>query len=231
MTSASAILVMAKAPRAGHVNTRLAPVLGDDGCARLQEVLLRRTTELAWTFAPSATFVAFDPPDAGGEVARLAPAGAVCFPQLGADLGERLVAATEVVLATGHGPLLVIGTDVPLLGRSHLRDALDLLSAGRDLVFGPACDGGYYLVGLARSLPLVFGIRAELWGGPLVLEASLGCARAAGLRVGVSAPLRDLDTPDDAQALLNEPGLRPEVREILAGADHNAAGKARKVVE
>jgi len=227
MAGGPAVLVMAKAPRAGHVKTRLEPLLGGTSCAELQWVLLRRAVELAWRVAPASTFVAFDPPDLREGVAEIVGRKIVCFPQVGAHLGERLTSATEAVLARGHRPLIAIGTDVPLLGEAQLLRSLELLGSCCDVVFGPACDGGYYLVGLARPLPVVFGILPELWGGPLVLEASLECARCAGLPIGLLEPLRDLDTPEDAVALLAEPDLPADVRAVLEDAARGKAGGGR----
>lgn len=217
MTGAPAVLVMAKLPRPGSVKTRLAPLLGHDGCARLQALLVRRATELACSVAPGATYVAFDPADGEAEMARLVLADVLLLPQRGTHLGERLANATGEVLAARSGPLVVVGTDIPLLAPVHLCGALGELEAGRDAVFGPACDGGYYLAGLARALPELFAIDPALWGGPQVLRASLARARAAGISVGLLEPLRDLDTAEDASALLAEPELPHDVRQVLAG--------------
>lgn len=216
MTASPAVLVMAKAPRPGSVKTRLAGRLGHDGCARLQVVLVRRTVDLACSVAPGATFVAFYPLDAEAETARYVPPDIVLLPQHGADLGERLTAATSRVLAARGGPLVVVGTDIPLLTPSHLLAAFDQLRSGRDAVFGPALDGGYYLVGLTRARPVLFDVDPASWGGPTVLDDSLARARAANLSVGLLEPLRDLDTPEDAEVLLRDPRLAAEVRQVLA---------------
>jgi rSAM/selenodomain-associated transferase 1 len=209
------VLVMAKAPRPGSVKTRLAPLLGDEGCAHLQSVMLRKTCELACAVAPTATFVAFDPPDAQTEITRHLPSEAILFPQSGNHLGARLADATLRVLADRPGPLVVIGTDIPLLSRSHLIDATVLLATGTDAVFGPAEDGGYYLVGLARHQPSLFSIDPDLWGGPAVLEATLSRVQAAGASVALLGRLRDLDTPADAMALRADPALHADLRQIL----------------
>lgn len=59
---------------------------------------------------------------------------------------------------------LLLGTDAPTLTAHRLREAADLLVAGADTVFGPALDGGYYLVGRARPLPELFAIDPASWG-------------------------------------------------------------------
>lgn len=216
MTGAPAVLVMAKAPRPGMAKTRLAPLLGHSRCASLQELLIRRTCELACSVAPAAAFVAFHPADALTELAGHVPPEATLFPQKGAHLGERLMDATRHVLGPESRPLVVIGTDIPLLSTSHLHAAIGALESGTDVVLGPAEDGGYYLVGLPRARPTLFGLEQSLWGGPSVLDETVKRAQAAGLSVRLLDPLRDLDTPADAEALLADPELPADVRRLLA---------------
>jgi|SRR5579859_387351 len=210
-----AVLIMAKAPRPGTVKTRLHPVLGPAGCAVLAERLLRHTVSVAQAAGGAAVFVAVEPPDALDEVASLIPAGVRLLPQRGAQLGERLAAAAGEVFASGHGPVVVIGTDAPTLTASRLVQAFGDLERGRGVVFGPACDGGYYLAGLNRPAPALFALDPDVWGGERVLSASLAAARRAGLDPGLLPALRDLDTPADARALLADPLLPPAIAAAL----------------
>jgi rSAM/selenodomain-associated transferase 1 len=206
-----AALVMAKAPRAGEVKTRLEPLLGPDGCARLQELLLARAARWAAEVAPGAAFVAFTPEDALAEVGDLVPAGTDLFPQEGADLGDRLAAATARVLAMHDGPLLTVGTDLATLEPRHAAAALEDLADGIDVTFGPAFDGGYYLIGLREPHPEVFALPSEEWGGPRVLQLSLQAAAEAGLSLGMLRGERDLDTPADARAALADPRFPDDI--------------------
>lgn len=217
MTDERAVLVMAKAPRPGLAKTRLAPMLGDDRCACLQAALITRAVAVATSVAPGATFVAFDPPDARGEVAGLVPRGVELVAQLGGHLGERLAAAVTDVYAVHQGLLVVVGTDIPLLAARHLRDAFAALSAGEGVVLGPTYDGGYYLAGMTRPEPSLFDIAPELWGGPDVLAATLARVEADGARCHLLEELRDLDTPEDAVALAAEPTLPSALRPLLSG--------------
>jgi uncharacterized protein len=210
--AAPAALVMARAPRPGACKTRLEPLLGAEGCARLQAVLIRRAAAWAAHAAPGRAFVAFDPPDALEEVAPLVPAGTDLLAQAGGHLGERLAAAVERVFAlAGGGPLLVAGTDVPRLSGAHAEAALTDLANGCDASFGPALDGGYYLAALAAPHPELFGLRQDAWGGPTVLARTLEIAREHGLELGLLRYERDLDTPLDARALLADPLSPPDV--------------------
>lgn len=208
---------MAKAPRPGTVKTRLAPLLGHHGCAALQAVLLRQAAVTSLACVPEGSFVAIDPPEALCDLADELPVGIGIFAQAGSHLGERMAAAAAHVLAAGHRPLVVIGTDVPLLRPSHIEAAFARLESGCDVVFGPALDGGYTLVGLAGDHRGVFDIDPSRWGGPHVLADSLAASEDAGLAAGVLGPLRDLDTAEDAAALLGCAGLPADVRHALAG--------------
>ncbi|MDX6675219.1 MAG: uncharacterized protein QOH11_2637 [Solirubrobacteraceae bacterium] len=210
-----AALVMAKAPRAGEVKTRLEPLLGPKGCARLQALLLARAARWAADVAPGAAFVAFTPGESLAEVGALLPAGTDLFSQEGADLGARLAAATGRVLAMHDGPLLTVGTDLATLEPRHAVAALDDLADGIDVTFGPAFDGGYYLIGLREPHPEVFALPSEAWGGPRVLELSLQAAAEAGLSLGMLRGERDLDTPADARAALADPRFPDDIAAAL----------------
>jgi uncharacterized protein len=207
-----AVVVMARAPRPGSCKTRLEPLLGADGCARLQAALIRRT--VAWAGAVGDAFVCFTPGDARDDVAALA-ADAVLIEQSGDDLGERLTRACSEVLARHDGPVVFAGVDTPQLRRFHAESALDDLRDGIDVTFGPAADGGYYLIGLREAHPEVFAIPTEKWGGTEVLARSMAAAHQAGLTFGMLRAERDLDDEDDARAFLADPLTPPEIAELL----------------
>lgn len=217
MTASPAVVVMSKAPRPGAVKTRLGPQLGPIRCAELQAVLLGRAVATALASAPGRVVVAVDPPAAVPEVAARLPASLEVIAQAGTNIGERMAAAAGYAFDAGCRPVVVIGTDVPRLRPGHLLGARGMLGSGKDVVFGPALDGGYYLVGLSAPSHAVFAIDAASWGGPLVLRASTAAADAAGLTTGFLEPLRDLDTPEDAAAHLASPDLSPEIRRALRG--------------
>jgi uncharacterized protein len=203
---AAAGIVIAKAPRPGLCKTRLEPLLGPDGCARLQATMVRRAA--AWAARFGSHYVAYTPADARGEMAKLCP-GATLFEQAEGDLGDRLAHATAYVLADHGGPAVLIGVDAVTLGVEHARAAVEDLASGCDMTIGPAEDGGYYLIGLREPHPELFDLPTEEWGGPTVLRRTLEAAAGAGLGVGMLRAERDLDEPPDAAALLADP-LAPE---------------------
>jgi uncharacterized protein len=205
---------MARAPVPGRTKTRLEPLLGPQGCARLQAALVRRTAAVAGQAAPGAVFLACAGPQA--LLRPLAGPGTHLLGQSPGDLGDRMATAVAQVHSARPGPVVVVGTDCPALGPEHVRAASAALIAGHDAVFGPAHDGGYYLVALTRPVPAVFALPPELWGGPDVLARSLAAARSAGLRTTVIEAEHDLDTPADAEILAADPRVPGEIVALLA---------------
>lgn len=210
----SGVLIMARAPRPGEAKTRLEPLLGPDGCARLQAALLCHTAHWAVS-AATHTCVAFSPSDARAEIARHVPRSAVLFAQREGDLGTRLAHASGHAFARLGGPLCVIGTDAPLLGPVHVRAARRELRAGWEACIVPALDGGYALIALARRAPEAFDLPPDAWGGPDVLALTMHALHRARLSCRLLEPVGDLDTPDDALALRADPRCPPAIRAAL----------------
>ena len=213
---AAAAIVIAKAPRPGLCKTRLEPLLGAEGCAALQAELVRRAA--AWAAAVGTPYVAFTPSDAHAEIAALAPEGTRLIDQADGDLGDRLAGAFDAVLAEHGGPVVLIGVDTPQIKPDVGRQAIEDLRSGVDVTFGPAADGGYYLVGLNEQHPEIFDLPTEKWGGPEVFELSLAAAHTAGLQLGMLRAERDLDDEEDARAMLADPLTPPEIAVLLRPA-------------
>ncbi|GAA2494713.1 TIGR04282 family arsenosugar biosynthesis glycosyltransferase [Streptomyces gobitricini] len=208
---APAILIMAKPPRPGTVKTRLHPLLGPARCAALQAELIRHTIELATAHTPRR-YLAYAP-DVGGD-ATAVPAGVRFLLQRGEDLGQRLAAAVTDAFADGARPLLVVGTDAPTLTGDHLTAAFTALES-HDVALGPALDGGYYLIGMREPHTSLFSLGPDVWSTDRVLAATRALARGEGLSVALLRPLRDLDTPEDAAALLPDPALPAPIAALL----------------
>jgi rSAM/selenodomain-associated transferase 1 len=199
-----AIAILAKAPVAGHVKTRLIPALGADGAARLQARLIRRTVEIACEAATGPVTLWVSPDGSHsifGDLASAYPIGLCTQPD--GDLGIRMLAALA-----NDMPTLVIGTDCPALTPTHLRDAAQVLRGGKPVVI-PAEDGGYVLIGLNRPEPAVFA--DIVWSTGTVMEETR--MRLKRLQSGWRElpPLWDVDRPDDLERLrkLHIPELQP----------------------
>ena len=195
------LLVFAKPPVPGTVKTRLAPVLGPAGCARLQRVLLDHTLDKAVSARLCPVELWCTDPAHPELRACAARHGASVHAQQGNDLGARMEHA--LCDALRRAPLAVlVGTDCPAATADDLGAAFAALAGGRDAVLGPAEDGGYYLVGARRSHPHLF--QAMPWGTSRILERTRTRLRELGWS-WAELPLRwDVDRPEDLERLATE---------------------------
>ncbi len=196
---AERLIVFARFPEAGQAKTRLIAALGADRAARLQESLTRRTLETARRLGADRACdleVRFS----GGDIDRMSRLYGTQWrfvPQQGTGLGERLEQSVDAAIGEGAKRVLVIGTDCPEIEAATLAEAFDALKRC-DVTFGPALDGGYYLIGLNESRPEMF--RGVDWGTDQVLRQSLERARQLRCKVQLLRPLSDVDHPEDLLA-------------------------------
>ena len=209
-----AVLIMARAPRAGEVRRALEPLLGREGCRELQALLIARAAAWGRKVGSGVVAVAHDPPDAGSELRRLVGTGAVLFPQNGEGITGRLADASARVLARRGSPLLIVWPDLPRFRAAHAVGALDDLRSGCDVVLGPAIDGGLYLVGIARPLPELFALPEQTWRSD-VMGVALTAIREVGFEVGILRAERALHRPADVRAALADPLLPDDVAAVL----------------
>jgi len=174
------IIVFAREPRAGRVKTRLVPLLGAAGAARLHARLLARSLATAHAARPGAVELHW---------ARR---------QRGADLGARMLYAFSQGLRRA-ARVILIGADCPALRARDLRRCARWLAGGADAVFAPAEDGGYALIALRRVSPRLFeGIE---WGGSQVMAQTRVRLAALGWRWRELPEVWDVDRPEDVRRL------------------------------
>ena len=112
-------------------------------------------------------------------------------------------------LSDGCPAVLLIGGDVPLLPVDFIQTSAHLLAAGgADLALTPAHDGGYAMIGLSRPCDPLFD--SMEWSTPQVLPETLRRAARMRLRVRLTDPVADCDTPDDLFDLLERYRADPE---------------------
>ena len=209
----ASVLVLAASPIAGAVKRGLEPRLGPEGCAELQAVLVCRAASWAVDVAPGRAFLALSPPgvESGSRTAVENLGGIEAFIQAGDDLVSRLRSSVAHVADRHAGPLLCVAVDVPSLGPHHAEAALADLTDGCDVVFGPASDGGCYLLGLARP-ELADALGSTLAGARRSEIVARGLSAAqTGLSLGLLRSERELHTIADADALLADPVAPREV--------------------
>jgi hypothetical protein len=206
VSAGETLILFTRDPQPGAVKTRLIPVLGAAGAAEFH----RRLTEHVAAAARQAgrrrglaLEVSFDGVDDAPLRAWLGPEFGF-RPQGAGDLGARMRESLKAAFAAGAGRAVLVGADIPGLTPETLLAAFEAL-ASADLVFGPAADGGYYLIGaraeaFRRGTPyLDAGID---WGSSRVLARSLESAQTLDLNCRLIENLADADRPEDLGAAL-----------------------------
>ena len=183
------LIIMVKEPRPGRVKTRLGRDVGMTVAAwwfrRQTASLLRRIRDPRWNVWLAVS------PDREGLQSKIWPADIPRIPQRQGDLGQRMA---RVMHAAG-GPVCVIGADIPGITRPHIAAAFRALG-NHDSVFGPAPDGGYWLVGLKRANPLPPTLFQNVrWSSAHALSDTI--ASLPGQRIAQVATLADVDTARD----------------------------------
>ena len=191
-----AIAVLARAPQAGRAKTRLIPALGAAGAARTQRRFCLETLHAAQAAGPASLTLWCAPDDSQRFFRALHRRSRVaCKTQPDGDLGQRMLHAFAAHFDAGTGlPLLLMGTDCPLLAPAHLQQAARALGK-HDVVLIPAQDGGYVLIGMRRLVPQVFDDIE--WSTPAVLAQTRDRLRTAGASWHELEPLWDVDEPAD----------------------------------
>jgi uncharacterized protein len=186
-----ALLVIAKAPRAGRSKTRLTPPCTPGDAARLARAALQDTLESVAATPATRRVCVLD-----GDRGDWLPEGFEVIPQRGNGLDERLACA----FADVGEPALVVGMDTPQVTPAQLESAAALLRRpGIDAVIGAAADGGYWALGLRRpDASLLLGVPMST---PWTWAAQRRRLLARGLCVGDLPILRDVDDIQDARAV------------------------------
>jgi hypothetical protein len=189
------LVVIAKEPVAGRVKTRLSPAYSPQQAARLAEASLADTLTAAALVPGVRRVLALD-----GTPGCWLPDGFEVIPQRGHGLDQRIATALAAAYARLPVPVVLIGMDTPQVTSVLLEAALrPLVTDDADAAFGPADDGGFWLLGLRRPDPgLVLGVPMSQ---PDTGAVQLARLAGAGLRVRQMPALRDVDTAADAAAV------------------------------
>ena len=219
MDGATHLILMSRAPLAGATKTRLSPPLAPEQAREFHTACLMDLIDEAarWRAALAAggrelqCHLFITPESSEGQFRG---AGVTWPPQfrirsqVGRSLGERM--AHAICEARGQGRtvqreaprVILIGSDLPLLGRVQWEAALAALDKAQ-VVFGPTPDGGYYLIALRTESDGLFDL--DGWGGPSVLADSLRAAESRGRRTACIETLPDADTFQDLRVIAAHP--------------------------
>jgi rSAM/selenodomain-associated transferase 2/rSAM/selenodomain-associated transferase 1 len=201
LTSKERLIIFTRYPEIGTTKTRMIPILGAEGAANLQ----REMTEhiLSQVAGPSASNdlaieIRYD--GANEDLMRRWLGSEFEYVlQKGDDVGERMQRAFEDAFESGATSAVIIGTDIPDLTARVVKDAFNVLKQ-KEMVLGPAKDGGYYLIGFPKTAfssaaaDLFAGIK---WGVNDVLKKTIKAATGLGISYSLVDELADVDRPED----------------------------------
>ncbi len=209
-----AVAIMAKAPDAGRVKTRLLPLLRPEEARELSACFLRDMTRMLAlaerevaldgyiSFAPAGAEASFAPivaPETGFVLAD----GIIDAPPGVEGLGRCLLQAAQSLFARGYGAVGLLNADSPNLPRSILTDAVRLLAEPQDrIVFGACDDGGYYFIGMKAPHAGLF--TAIDWSTDRVAAQTRARANERGLPIAELDHWYDVDDPDSLRRLMRD---------------------------
>jgi rSAM/selenodomain-associated transferase 1 len=200
-------------PEAGKVKTRLVPPLSPQGAAELYRRMLADTVNKIDRFDQIDKLLFYEGGSAAREYFGIAAPSLRALPQRGKDLGERMKEAFGVAFSMGYDGVVIIGTDSPDLPDEYVTQAFRLLEE-TDVVFGPAEDGGYYLLGMKSLSPGLF--ESIPWSTSEVYRSSIEAAGRLRLKTAVLPFWHDIDTePDLYRPEYADSGSAPLTRRFL----------------
>lgn len=186
-----ALIIFVRKPELGKVKTRLAATVGDEKALEIYNVLLQHTKSVAGP-VQAHKFVYYheqtetiDIWNSDGFIKKL---------QTDAALGKKMNDAFSELFNAGYQKVIIIGSDCLQLQTDIINDAFIILQH-KDMVIGPANDGGYYLLGMTQMLDIIF--ENKTWSTPSLLEETLADAVQHDLSVGLLPELIDVDTEED----------------------------------
>jgi rSAM/selenodomain-associated transferase 2/rSAM/selenodomain-associated transferase 1 len=195
------LIVFTRYPEPGTTKTRLIPLIGAEGAADLQRKMTEHTM-LQVKRVSTRRELSIEIRYHGGDKNLMQNWLGQDFgyrPQGSGDLGRRMKRSLEDAFRAGATEAVIIGTDIPEITEGIIQKSFDALKL-KNLVLGPAKDGGYYLIGLqknslSKAIPDLFtGIN---WGAGDVFEKTIKIAKDSGLSFTLLDVLKDVDHPED----------------------------------
>lgn len=184
----SLVIVFVKNIKLGTVKTRLAKTIGDYGAFEVYSELVKITEKATENLAIDKRIYF------SNAVVEDKWKGETKLLQEGEDLGERMLNAFKDGFNDGYDKIVLIGSDLPDITSNHILNGIEALEE-HDVVFGPAEDGGYYLVGLSKMNTSIFINKP--WSQPNLLKLTLQELQQHNRDYGILETLNDIDTYED----------------------------------
>jgi len=193
-----ALIVFAKVPRPGQVKTRLTPTLTSEEAARLYTAFLRDALRQYTRLDATVRLYVAPPLPEGGFIG--VPTGVTVHEQVGETLGARMRHAIRESFEAGHEHLALIGTDHPTLPLSFIEKGFESLIEEPSIAIGPSADGGFYLLAMNASFPVLF--EEMQYSHERVFAETLTGAGTTDASLTVLPEWYDVDTPSALARML-----------------------------
>ncbi len=212
----NAFAVMAKAPVAGNVKTRLVPPLTAEQAAELYRALLLDQMQQLAGVDDADRYLAYTPVNGENALRMLGGDQFRYLAQRGDDLGARMENLCADLFQLGHRNVIIMGSDLPGLPIEIVSQAFrQLACAASHVVLGPSCDGGYYLIGMNYPTPAIFA--NMIWSHDRVLADTIVRLESLGISYTLLPTWFDLDRVEDLKYLRDiKPEWRTGLRRTLA---------------
>ena len=208
MRSRNTLILFAKAPHVCRVKTRLWPDLSHRQCLYFHK---KATHKLIQGLYANKNYRLVVYQTNSNSNLNL-PRGICTKLQSGLDLGVRMHNAITEELKTSDRVLL-IGSDCLPMNITYIESAFSKLNSSRDIVLGPANDGGYVMIGMMKAYHNLF--KNIEWGKSSVFESTVSKAQSLGVNIHLMESLIDVDDLQDLQALQNNKQLPSWVLPLL----------------
>lgn len=202
------VIVFVKNTQLGKVKTRLARTIGDEAALTVYSELLK-VTEKVVKHLDADIQIHFSK-----HIENSNWNGFLKTIQQGKDLGERMYNAFQKGFSEGYERIVLIGSDLPDISEKHTQQAFDKLKK-QDAVFGPAEDGGYYLIGLSNMHRCIF--ENKPWSQPQLLAETTTELKQQTISFTTLETLNDIDTFEDLVAskfYQNNNTLQEKIKQI-----------------
>ena len=186
-----ALIIFVRNPEKGKVKTRLAATMGAEKALAIYIELLAHTRAIT-TAVHAAKFVYYADKIEQDDLWN----GAAVVKKLQGnyDLGGKMKEAFSVLFEAGFEKVMIIGSDCLELSTLIIEQAFDLLDE-KEVVIGPASDGGYYLLGMKKLLPAIF--ENKQWSTDVVLQQTIADIQKEHISYHELITLTDIDTEED----------------------------------
>ena len=184
----------------GKAKTRLSKDIGNQKALDIYQELLRYTDKVAQQ--TSADLFVFFTDSISQEAQQIFPTSTDYFLQQGKDLGYRMQHAFQQVFEKGYEQILLLGTDCFELTTQHIQHAFDILKE-KQVVLGPANDGGYYLIGFKKDIQSTI-LKNQPWSQSHLYKETIATLIHQGITFGTTEQLSDVDYLQDVPATIRK---------------------------